>query len=120
MIFENVAQVTPAELQDAKTYVLSQETPQTLKASLIARDYWQNFLRFKYKDAFSGSDEVQDERMEALFTARESLPDNEYVAQVETVVEEREYARLDLVARLTEQEIEQNPQLRAVLHTSTP
>lgn len=118
MIFENVAQVTPEELQAAKTYVQSQETPQTLKASLIARDYWQNFLRFKYKDAFSSSDEVQDERMEAIFTARKSLLDNEYVAQVETVVEEREYARLDLVARLTEQEIEQNPQLRAVLHTS--
>ncbi|MFP3515550.1 DUF6543 domain-containing protein [Pseudomonas sp. SIMBA_077] len=120
MIFENVAKVTPAELQTAKAYVMSQETPETLKASLIARDYWQNFLRFKYKDAFSNSDEVQDAHMEALFTAREVLPDNEYISQVGVVVEEREHARLALVTRFTEQEIEQNPQLRAVLQTPAP
>lgn len=115
MIFENVARVTPAELEAGKRYVIDQETPDALKASLIARDYWQNFLRFKYPDAFIRSDEVQDERMGALFAARESMSDHDYMAQVEAVVTEREHARLELVTRLTEEEITENPQFKVVL-----
>ena len=82
---------------------------------MIARDYWQNFLRFKYPDAFIRSDEVQDERMGALFAARESMSDHDYMAQVEAVVTEREHARLELVTRLTEEEITENPQFKVVL-----
>ena len=115
MIFENVAHVTPAELEAGKRYVIDQETPEALKASLIGRDYWQNFLRFKYPETFIQSDEVQDERMGALFTARESMSDHDYVVQVLAIVAEREHATLELVTRLTEQEITENPQFKVVL-----
>lgn len=115
MVFENVASVTSAELEEARAYVMNKESPETLKASLIARDYWQNFLKLKYQETFFRSDDTQDERMAALFAARESMSSSDYFRQSQEIVGERESARLALVKRLTEQEIAENPRLMAVL-----
>lgn len=112
MHFERIAKVTSAELEAAKQYVLSQDTLAGRIVSIGQRDFWKEFLQMKYPEEFKASDSIQDERMDALYTARESISSHEYVSQSNSLVELREQARAQLINRLTQQELERASESR--------
>ena len=109
MRFERIARVTPAELEIGKAYVLAQETPEALTASIESRGFWIDFLEQKYAEAFTASDAPQDERMDVLYMAREGMSSNDYVTQSNALGGVREKARALLVHRLTLEELEEHP-----------
>lgn len=119
MRFERIAKVTSTELETAKEYVLSQDTLAGRIASIAQRDFWKEFVQYKYSEEFKVSDHVEDERMDALYTARESMPSHDYLAQSNALVELREQTRAQLINRLTRQEIARNPQLMEQLPLSS-
>ena len=109
MNFEGIAEVTLQDLDAAKQYVLLEDSPDAFSVALEQRDFWKEFLYRKYREEFVRSDTPQDERMGALFAARETMPSSEYVTQANIVGRLREQARASLIKQLSEEEIAENP-----------
>lgn len=109
MRFERIAKVTPAELEIGKSYVLEQEKLEAITTSIENRGFWIDFLEKKYAEAFTASDEPQDERMDVLYAARESMSSDDYVTQSNALGDVRKKARALLVRQLTSQELEEHP-----------
>ena len=109
MRFERIARVTSAELKTAKAYVLAQDKPEAMMASIGSRDFWTAFLEKKYPEAFTVADEPLDERMDVLYMARESMSSNDYVAQSNALGDARGRTRASVVTQLTRLELQQHP-----------
>ena len=109
MRFEQIADVTQAEVEVARQFVMNQETATALNASIEMRDFWIDFLEKKYSELFSVSDEPYQMRLDVLFSGRESESSGNYLARLEAIKEERNLARKALVARLTAQELQEHP-----------
>ena len=78
--------------------------------------FWKDYLHDKYAEQFRASDSAQDDSMDVLFAARESMPSHEYVLQSDALAKWRERTRASLFGRLTWQEITDNPQVRQPQH----
>lgn len=109
MRFTRIAQVTLAEVETAHDYVVSQETPSALQASIEARDFWYEFLEKKNPEAFRLSDEPFAQRLDVLFSQRERLADGTYLAWLKAIREERNQARHALITRLTTAQLQEHP-----------
>lgn len=109
MRFEHVADVTQAEVEVARQFVMSQETTTALSASIEMRDFWIDFLEKKHSELFRVSDEPYQMRLDVLFSGRESESSGNYLARLEAIKEERNVVRKALIARLTAQELQEHP-----------
>ncbi|MDN7142401.1 hypothetical protein KC131_17280 [Pseudomonas sp. JQ170] len=52
MVFVNKANVSQAQLDAAAAQVLGNETSQLLRASIVSRDFWVDFLKTRYGARF--------------------------------------------------------------------
>ena len=109
MRFERVADVTQAEVEVARQFVINEETAPALSASIEMRDFWIDFLEKKYSELFRISDEPYQMRLDVLFSERESESSGNYLARLDAIKEERNLARKALVVRLTAQELQEHP-----------
>lgn len=109
MIFERMANVTPGQLETAKQYVLTEDTPGAKLAYIGKQGFWSTFLQKKYPDMFQSVDSPLHERMQVLYVARESMSSQAFVVQSQAVSDFREQTRTELITRLTRKEIEEHP-----------
>ena len=116
MRFERIAEVTREDLAAAKQHVLHKDTAEAFSSSVAQMGFWKDYLHDKYAEQFRASDSAQDDSMDVLFAARESMPSHEYVLQSDALAKWRERTRASLFGRLTWQEITDNPQVRQPQH----
>lgn len=109
MIFEQLANVNPEELEAAKYYVLSEDTLAKRVAFIEKQAFWEAFLEKKYPAVFQSADSPLHERMQSLYVGRESMSSQDYVEQTGAVGESRRQAREVIISRLTREEIAEHP-----------
>lgn len=103
MHFQRYSGVSAAQLNNARIDVVRSETPATLLASLVEREYWQRYLHETYPARFEVVDQVFHERLEVLEAQVSWTREQTYLERVEHVARDRQAAQLRLVRELTEQ-----------------
>lgn len=103
MQFAEVAAVSPAQLQAAMAAVRTAEASEALAGFISTRDFWLEHLRATEGAAFSEVEERFWTRLEALTDQQHSLPEGDYLAQMNQLGREREQALQALALRLTQQ-----------------
>lgn len=102
MQFSEVAAVSPAQLQAATAAVREAEASSALANFISTRDFWLEHLRATEAAAFSALDARFWARLESLAERQDSLPEGDYLAQMNRLGREREAALQALALRLTQ------------------
>ncbi|MCU1727354.1 hypothetical protein NTD86_10200 [Pseudomonas sp. 7P_10.2_Bac1] len=109
MRFENIANVSDAELETAKGYVLAQEQMPALVESIAGQDFWSEYLRKKTPESFSAVLARYQESLDEVYSQRTTLSSEEYKRESDRVGRERNKAIADVVTLLTKMELERHP-----------
>lgn len=101
MQFGAVAAVSPGQLRAATDAVQRAEAGAELARFISTRDFWLEHLRATHGPAFSDVEARFWARLEALTDQQHSLPEGDYLAQMNQLGREREQALQALALRLT-------------------
>jgi hypothetical protein len=85
MNFREIAGITQADLDKAEAEVLAAQTPEALKASLLQRDFWMDFLRVQYRERFDTINAPYFARLDALDADKAAMSDRLYLDRVEKI-----------------------------------
>ncbi|MDD0973921.1 NEL-type E3 ubiquitin ligase domain-containing protein [Pseudomonas fontis] len=102
MQFSSVAAVSAQALQSAAQAVRAAETVEQLAASISSRDFWIAHLRAEYASVFDAQEQEFWEKLDRLSGQQGSLPEGEYLQQMNSLGAERETALGALALALTE------------------
>lgn len=105
MLFAEVAGLDQEHIDHARDEVLVLETPERLSQALVDRDFWQEYLVRANGDRFESVDAAFHARVDALMTAAPTMPEGDYLSEMNRVGTERDVARRALMLRLTRQVI---------------
>lgn len=106
MQFAEVAAVSPAQLRAATDAVQRAEAGAELASFISTRDFWLEHLRTAHGAAFSEVEARFWTRLEALGDRQHSLPEGDYLAQMNQLGRDREHALQALALHLTQQALE--------------
>ena len=101
MVFVNKANVSQAQLDAAAAQVLGNETSQLLRASIVSRDFWVDFLKTRYGARFDETNRPFFFRLEALDADKQSMSDQAYRERIETIQQRRAVEEQRLIEALT-------------------
>ncbi len=110
MLFAEVAGLDQARIDHARDEVLTLETPERLSQAMVDRDFWQEYLVRANGDRFESLDAAFHTRVDALMTASETMPEGDYLSEMNRVGTERDVARRALMLRLTQQAVGELPE----------
>ena len=109
MRFGNIANVSTAELETARRYVLDHEQVPALVESICGQEFWSDYLQKKTPDSFTAVMARYQELLDEVYSQRATLSSDEYRRQSERVSNERKKAIADVVTLLTKMELEAHP-----------
>ena len=103
MLYNELSEVTPADLDSAFATVLERERTSTFEEKLVGLEYWLNYLKQKYAADFSALAQEVEQKAEAL---EERYPDNgsDYLRDYAALGTWSKEQRTALAIRLTRQE----------------
>lgn len=103
MLYSELSQVTPADLDSAFATVLERERVPAFEEKLVGLEYWLNYLKQKYAADFSALAQEVEQKAEAL---EERYPDNgsDYLRDYAALGTWSKEHRTALAIRLTRQE----------------
>ncbi|MNJ11094.1 putative E3 ubiquitin-protein ligase ipaH7.8 [compost metagenome] len=101
MIYVGKAEVSQVLLDAAGTEVLEGETADALKASIVSRDFWVEFLKSRYRARFDEANRPYFSRLVALDKDKERMSDQVYLENIETIQQRRAAEEQRLVEDLT-------------------
>ncbi|KPW73416.1 Leucine rich repeat domain-containing protein [Pseudomonas cannabina] len=104
MLFSNMARVTDTDLEAAYTEITTRESSRAFFESLVAREFWMNYLEVRYAPDFEPVKMPFLQRLAAL----DELPpnqqsDQQYLDQIAQIAKEREQAVNDFAISLSRQ-----------------
>ncbi|WP_332880169.1 NEL-type E3 ubiquitin ligase domain-containing protein [Pseudomonas sp. NMI795_08] len=108
MRYPVVAQVSGARLLQVRGQVLTAERTQ-LAQSVAARSFWRDHLRQTYSVRFEALDQPFYLELEALDARLTSLPEGDYLAEVERIALRRDTAQANLFETLTQEALARYP-----------
>lgn len=100
MMFARVSGLTAETIAQARADVLQRETADAIVASLVEREFWQDYLLRTQAARFETMDAPFRERLEAVWEGPE-VTDSEHVAQIDGIREEWVQARRALMTELS-------------------
>ena len=106
MRFGNIANVSAADLDIAKRYVLDQEQVPALVQSISGQGFWSDYLQKKTPESFTDVMSKYQEMLDEVYSKRAKLSSDEYRQEAERVGKERKQAIADVIAQLTQMELE--------------
>lgn len=109
MRYSNLIEVTQVQLDAAKAFVLAADETPEMMAAIEKQGFWEAFLEKKYPLDFARIVVSPLQRMDELYTLREGMSSADFLTQSREISERRDRSRAELVARLTRQEVEENP-----------
>lgn len=109
MHYSNIIEVTQAQLDAAKAFVLEADDTPAMMASIEKQGFWEVFLEKKYPTDFSRAVFSPELRMDELYTQREGMSSADFLNQTQQISRRREQSRAELITRLTRQEVEEHP-----------
>ena len=103
MLYGELSEVTPADLESASATVLERERTPAFEEKLVGLEYWLNYLKHKYAADFSALAHEVEQKAEAL---EERYPDSgsDYLRDYAELGAWSEEHRKALAIRLTRQE----------------
>ncbi|MGE7992713.1 NEL-type E3 ubiquitin ligase domain-containing protein [Pseudomonas sp. NPDC089554] len=102
MFYEEVANVSAAQLQQALSTVRAAEASDAFTESLVQRDFWRRYLMERHEAAFDTINETFAERGSQLDLEQSTLTSEVYLQRWSDLASERESALHALYLRLTE------------------
>lgn len=115
MRYSNIIEVTQAQLDAAKAFVLTADDTPAMMTAIEKQGFWEAFLEKKYPVDFARVVVSPVQRMDELYTQREGMSGADFLNQSRALSERWEQSRAELVTRLTRQEVEEHPfQVQAV------
>ena len=109
MRFGNIANVSAAELESARQYVLDQEQMPALLESISGQEFWGDYLQKKTPSAFTAVMDRYQALLDEVYSQRATLSSDEYKRQSERVGNERKKAIAEVVTQLTKLVLETHP-----------
>lgn len=109
MRFGNIANVSAAELESARQYVLDQEQMPALLESISGQEFWGDYLQKKTPSAFTAVMDRYQALLDEVYSQRATLSSDEYKRQSERVGNERKKAIAEVVTQLTKLVLEAHP-----------
>ncbi|MEE8873316.1 NEL-type E3 ubiquitin ligase domain-containing protein [Pseudomonas helleri] len=106
MRFGNIANVSAADLDTAKRYVLDQEQVPALVHSISGQEFWSDYLQKKKPESFTAVMSKYQEMLDEVYSKRATLSSDEYRQEAERVGKERKQAIADVIEQLTQMELE--------------
>jgi hypothetical protein len=102
MVFIAMAGVSKRMLAEAETSVLAlEQTPEFIQ-SLVARQFWMEYLEKRYVADFETLNAPWHARLDALLENRANLSDGDYLERIAVIQRERETAARTYAVQLTE------------------
>ncbi|MGB3126036.1 MAG: DUF6543 domain-containing protein [Pseudomonas sp.] len=111
MRFLNIARVTQANLNAARTRILAlNNSPEELHA-LLSRDFWKDYITHTYRPQFEALSKPYHEQLAGLLDQVEAsqLPRADYEVQARALQDQLGIAEAGLIENLTRSELAQHP-----------
>ncbi|WP_312932872.1 NEL-type E3 ubiquitin ligase domain-containing protein [Pseudomonas sp.] len=106
MYFGSYSPVTAPDINLARTTILAAETPRAIAASLVQRDFWVDHLRERFGHLIEEMNAPFHVSLEGLEGWNTLFGEQAYLDKVEQLAAERQRAELELLLRLTLEELE--------------
>jgi hypothetical protein len=104
MVYESLAQVTPADLDEAYAMILAEEKTPVFIEQLTARKYWRDYLEEKYPGEIT---RVQQGFQDKVSELEDKYPElnTAYLQEVDALDTVNKANRLQLLTTLSEREV---------------
>lgn len=104
MVYESLAQVTPADLEEAYAMILAEEKTPVFIEQLTARKYWRDYLEEKYPGEIT---RVQQGFQDKVSELEDKYPElnTAYLQEVDALDTVNKANRLQLLTTLSEREV---------------
>lgn len=109
MDFRGIAGVSSQDMRDAVLAVRAAEAGDELEPYIASQEFWRAWLREHHADAFSELEEDFWRQLDGLVTRQASMPEGEYLEQVNRLASQREAALDSLAQRLTRDVLASTP-----------
>lgn len=106
-----VRNVTPAMLNQAYTKVVALDSSPAEFQSLVAKDFWKDFVTNKYRPQFEAQREPYQDRLASLRESQQAgtLSEAQYKTQSEELDAQLQIEESGLIEKLTRAELAKHP-----------